>query len=87
MKKSFPLQEALAFCFAAHRINGGYLKNTQRYSEDNPTKHSNKEQSHANLKSCTVEEYDEFKKLNEKYDKKAYFQNFYSNTFLKLPIN
>ncbi len=43
MAKTFPLQEALAFCFAAHRINGGYLKNTQRYSEDNPTKHSNKD--------------------------------------------
>jgi hypothetical protein len=43
MAKTVPLQEALAFCFAAQRINNGYLKNTQRYSEDTPTKHSNKD--------------------------------------------
>ena len=52
----------------------GILKSHPKLAvEKNLTKHSNKEQSHANLKSCTVEEYDEFKKLNEKYDKKFGF--------------
>ena len=41
--------------------------------EKNLTKHSSTEQSRANLKSCTVEEYDEFKKLNDEYEKKFGF--------------
>ena len=41
--------------------------------EKNLTKHSNKEQSHANLKNCTEEEYGEFKKLNDEYEKKFGF--------------
>ena len=41
--------------------------------EKNLTKHSSTEQSHANLKNCTVEEYDEFKKLNDEYEKKFGF--------------
>ena len=36
--------------------------------EKNLTKHSNDEQSRANLKNCTEEEYDEFKKLNSQYE-------------------
>ena len=43
MAKTIPLQEALAFCFAAQRINGHYRKHTQRFSEDVPTKHANKD--------------------------------------------
>ena len=41
--------------------------------EKNLTKHSSTEQSRANLKNCTVEEYDEFKKLNDEYEKKFDF--------------
>ncbi len=41
--------------------------------EKNLTKYSSKEQSSANLKSCTNEEYEEFKKLNDQYEKKFGF--------------
>ena len=41
--------------------------------EKNLTKHSSKEQSQANLKNCTIEEFDEFKKLNNEYEKKFGF--------------
>ena len=37
------------------------------------TKHSNQEQSLANLKNCTQEEFDEFTKLNSEYEKKFGF--------------
>ena len=37
------------------------------------TDHSSKEQSRANLKNCTQEEYDEFKILNNNYEKKFGF--------------
>ena len=37
------------------------------------TKHSSEEQSLANLKNCTEEEYNEFKKLNNEYEKKFGF--------------
>lgn len=36
-------QEALAVACAAYRIRKGYQKHTQRFSEDKPTQHSNKE--------------------------------------------
>lgn len=47
-KDSVPLktvltQDALAVACAAHRIRGGYQKHTQRFSEDKPTEHGNKE--------------------------------------------
>ena len=41
--------------------------------EKNLTEHSSKEQSHANLKNCTKKEYDEFKILNNNYEKKFGF--------------
>lgn len=41
--KEYATQEVLAVACAAHRINSGYQKLTQRFSEDTPTKHSNKE--------------------------------------------
>ena len=41
--------------------------------EKNLTEHSSKEQSSANLKNCNKEEYDEFKKLNDEYEKKFGF--------------
>ena len=41
--KTVPTQEALAVACAAYRIRKGYQKNTQRFSEDKPTQHSNKE--------------------------------------------
>ena len=41
--------------------------------EKNLTKHSSEEQSHANLKNCTEEEYNEFKRLNNEYEKKFGF--------------
>ena len=37
------------------------------------TEHSNEEQSRANLKNCTQEEFDEFAKLNSEYEKKFGF--------------
>jgi len=41
--KTVPTQEALAVACAAYRIRKGYKKETQRFSEDKPTQHSNKE--------------------------------------------
>lgn len=41
--KTYPTQDVLAVACAAHRINGGYLKQALRFSEDKPTQHSNKE--------------------------------------------
>ena len=41
------------------------------------TEHSNQEQSRANLKNCTKEEFDEFTKLNSEYEKKIRF-SFYN---------
>ena len=42
--KTLPTQEALAMAVAAQRINGGYIKDTRRFSEpDNKTQFSNKE--------------------------------------------
>ena len=37
------------------------------------TEHSNQEQSRANLRNCTQEEFDEFTKLNSEYEKKFGF--------------
>ena len=37
------------------------------------SEHSNQEQSRANLKNCTKEEFDEFTKLNSEYEKKFGF--------------
>ena len=37
------------------------------------TEHSNQEQSRANLKNCTQEEFNEFTKLNSEYEKKFGF--------------
>ena len=37
------------------------------------TEHSNQEQSRANLKNCTEEEFNEFTKLNSEYEKKFGF--------------
>ena len=52
----------------------GILKSHPKLAvEKNLTKHSNMEQSRANLKNCTEEEYDEFKKLNDEYEKKFNF--------------
>ena len=41
--KTVSPQEALAIAVAAQRINKGYVKDTRRFSEDNPTIFSNKE--------------------------------------------
>ena len=41
--------------------------------EKNLTNHSSIEQSRANLKNCTQEEYEEFKILNDNYEKKFGF--------------
>lgn len=41
--KTVSTQEALAIAVAAQRINKGYVKDTRRFSEDNPTIFSNKE--------------------------------------------
>jgi len=39
----YPTQKLLELAFAAHRVNGGYVKDTRRYSEGQPTTYSNKE--------------------------------------------
>lgn len=42
--KTLPNQDMLALAYAAYRVNENkYVKNTQRFSEDTPTKFSNKE--------------------------------------------
>ena len=41
--KTVSTQDALAMACAAQRINGSYVKDTRRFSEDNPTIFSNKE--------------------------------------------
>ena len=40
---SYEASDVKLLAFAAYRINKGYVKETQRYSENNPTKFSNKE--------------------------------------------
>ena len=39
----YPTQKLLELAFAAQRVNSGYVKQTRRYSEDQPTTYSNKE--------------------------------------------
>lgn len=41
--KEFPTDRVLELAFAAYRVNNGYEKQTQRYSEGQPTRYSNKE--------------------------------------------
>ena len=44
VQKTVAIQEALAMCFAAQRINGAYLKDTRRFScEENLTQFANKD--------------------------------------------
>ena len=40
---SFPTEQLLELAFAAYRVNNGYVKQTRRYSEGQPTTFSNKE--------------------------------------------
>jgi len=42
-KKEYDTLEVLSVAFATHRHNGGYYRDTRRFSEDNPTLFSNKE--------------------------------------------
>ena len=39
----YSTQDVLASAYAVQRINGSYVKDTRRFSEDNPTIFSNKE--------------------------------------------
>lgn len=39
----YPTQQLLELAFAAYRVNKGYVKDTRRYSEGQPTVYSNKE--------------------------------------------
>jgi hypothetical protein len=41
--REYPTEKLIELAFAAYRINGGYVKDTRRYSEDKPTVYSNKE--------------------------------------------
>ena len=69
MKKTVPLQEALAFCFAAQRINGLYLKDTQRYSTEGiPTQHSNKELVKQHFGDYKDPDFVDFKPIEEDYE-------------------
>lgn len=40
---TYTTDRVLELAFAAYRVNGGYEKQTQRYSENQPTRYSNKE--------------------------------------------
>tara|TARA_Y200000002_G_C22664031_1_gene657140 strand:+ start:370 stop:1041 length:672 start_codon:yes stop_codon:yes gene_type:complete len=68
MKKTFPLQEVLAYCFAAQRINGTYLKNTQRFSEDKPTIHANKDMVKQHFGEYKDPDFVDFKTIEEDYE-------------------
>lgn len=52
----YPTQGLLELAFAAYRVNGGYEKQTRRYSEGQPTTFSNKE-----LIAYTLAEDEQFK--------------------------
>ena len=39
----YPTEKLIELSFAAYRVNNGYVKDTRRYSEDQPTTYSNKE--------------------------------------------
>lgn len=39
----YPTERLIELAFAAHRVNSGYVKETRRYSEGQPTTYSNKE--------------------------------------------
>lgn len=41
--QEFPTNKILELAFAAYRVNSGYIKQTRRYSEGQPTCYSNKE--------------------------------------------
>lgn len=41
--QEFSTDRVLELAFAAYRVNSGYEKQTQRYTEDRPTRYSNKE--------------------------------------------
>src|SRR6056297_2110944 len=41
--QDFPTEKVLELAFAAYRVNSGYVKQTQRFSEGQPTVWSNKE--------------------------------------------
>jgi len=40
---AYPTDKLLAYAYVIYRINGGYIKHTQRFSEDKPTIWANKE--------------------------------------------
>ena len=68
MAKTIPLQEALAFSFAAQRINGEYRKYTQRFSEDVPTKHANKDMVKQHFGDYKDPDFVDFTTIEEDYE-------------------
>ncbi len=68
MSKTIPTQEALAYAFAAYRIRKGYQKHTQRYSEDKPTEHSNKEMLKMHFGEYKDKDFVDFSPVAEDYD-------------------
>ena len=69
MKKEIPLQEALAVCFAAQRINGEYRKNTQRFSTEGvPAQHSNKEMVKQHFGDYKDPDFVDFKAIEEDFE-------------------
>ena len=68
-QQQFALQEALAICFAAQRINGSYVKHTQRFStEGNPTIHANKEIVKQHLGDYKDPDFVDIKTTEEDYE-------------------
>jgi len=69
IKKTVPLQKALVMCFAAQRINGLYLKDTQRYStEGNLTQHSNKDMVKQHFGDYKDPDFVDFTAIEEDYE-------------------
>ena len=68
-QQQFALQEALAICFAAQRINGSYVKHTQRFStEGNPTIHANKDMVKQHFGRYTDPDFVNFKAIDEDFE-------------------
>lgn len=61
-EKTFDASFVKLLAFAAFRINKGYVKETQRFSENNPTKFSNKE-----IVKYSLEYFHQYSASNETY--------------------
>jgi len=77
MVKAISTQEALAYAFAAFRIRKGYQKHTQRYSEDKPTEHSNKEMLKMHFGTYKDQDFVDFTPIEEDYESVSIARNHF----------